>query len=225
MYRYERKFHALHVTRAQVELAVKLHPAHFRRAYPPRYVNNIYYDTATLSDFRVHVNGAAQRSKLRLRWYGPSRGVVENSVLELKAKSGQVGNKPAYALPGFSHDGRCDAKTLCAAARHCNVAAEIVERLARSEASLHNRYHRCYYESADHQFRITIDSDQTFQQPPRRFLGYKRRLEVPQLVIIELKYAAALDNRADRIAGAFPFRLSKISKYVYGIQQFVGLLE
>lgn len=225
MYRYERKFHAFHVTRAQVELAVKLHPAHFRRAYPHRYVNNIYYDTAVLSDFRSHVNGAAQRSKLRLRWYGPSGGVIESSVLELKAKSGQVGNKPAYPLPGFSHDGRCDAKTLCAAARRCDVAAEIVERLARSVASLHNRYRRCYYETTDRQFRLTIDSEQTYQQPPRRVVGYKRRLQIPQFVIIELKYAVDLDDRADRIAGAFPFRLSKMSKYVYGIQQFIGLPE
>ena len=49
---------------------VQMHPAGFRTAYPPRWVNSIYFDTPDLDSFNDHIAGVPVRRKLRYRWYG-----------------------------------------------------------------------------------------------------------------------------------------------------------
>ena len=89
-------------------------------------------------------------------------------------------------------------------------------------AVLLNRYRRSYFLSADGRFRLTVDSQLEF-----RPVG---RLESPRLaralerdtVVVELKYDADLDLEAERIASAFPFRVTKSSKYAAGIERLVA---
>ena len=79
-------------------LRVTLHPAMFRREYPRRQVNNVYLDTHDLTLATVHLSGAAERYKVRVRWYGALTGRVERPVLEFKGKSGHVGYKFGVSL-------------------------------------------------------------------------------------------------------------------------------
>ena len=48
---------------------IRLHPAVFMTAYPPRQVNNIYLDTPALVSLNANLAGFSKRQKFRLRWY------------------------------------------------------------------------------------------------------------------------------------------------------------
>ena len=93
--RYEIKYVAP-VTRYH-ELAqwIRLHPAGFRTAYPPPWVNNVYFDTPDLFTFRENLLGSSSRSKLRLRWYG-REPAPSQSNLEVKRRRNQLGWKLSY---------------------------------------------------------------------------------------------------------------------------------
>ena len=76
---------------------LRVHPAGFRVAYPPRRVHSIYFDTPDRMGFRENLSGAARRRKLRLRWYGDAAREV-NATLEMKCKEGLLGWKESERL-------------------------------------------------------------------------------------------------------------------------------
>ncbi len=85
--------------------------------------------------------------------------------------------------------------------------------------TLLNRYSRKYYQSYDKNFRITIDDNQDFYS-----IGVKNNLFFEKYrdensVILELKYDRDFDKRANNITSYFPFRVSKNSKYVNGLDK------
>ena len=49
--RYERKYKIENLSLPLVEQSVRLHPASFKKIFPDRQINNIYFDTA---DFRTY---------------------------------------------------------------------------------------------------------------------------------------------------------------------------
>jgi len=216
-HRYERKFDNTTASLTQVELIVRLHPAHFREAYPPREINNIYFDTPSLASFTDHVMGAAHRSKLRLRWYGAECGTMAKPVLEVKNKDGHVGTKEQYTLAPCEFNGTIDETHLKRAAVETGLPSRVSERLASSTPALLNRYARRYYVSADGRFRITIDSELSFRVINNRHHGYRSSYTDRRLIIVELKYAADHDEDARDVGGGLPFRVSKLSKYVQGL--------
>ena len=84
--RYERKFAIRDRNLEDIRGIVALNSAHFSTAYPPRRVNNIYFDTL---DFRNHLDtseGVGIRAKHRVRWYGELAGVVGSPIYEIKLK-------------------------------------------------------------------------------------------------------------------------------------------
>ncbi|MAF64649.1 MAG: hypothetical protein CMJ84_03175 [Planctomycetes bacterium] len=226
-YRYERKYHAQGIDLAAVEALLRLHPAHFRQAFPPRFVNNLYLDSPTLSDYSAHVNGMANRRKVRVRWYGDDAGgadrILPRPVLELKTRRGTVGTKPSFPLAPMT---RAELLARGGALRNAvasGVPIDVRELLARSLPALFNRYHRRYLLTADGRFRLTIDTDLEFTAP--RPVGLRRRHRARGLIVLELKYARRDDDGAGHIASHLPFRLDKLSKYVHGIQALTGLGE
>ena len=50
-YRYERKFVVAAASTVELELLVKLCPGCFSEVHHPRYVNNIYFDSASMECF------------------------------------------------------------------------------------------------------------------------------------------------------------------------------
>jgi hypothetical protein len=83
-----------------------------------------------------------------------------------------------------------------------------------------NRYFRRYYASRDGQFRLTLDSELTFYRAHdalgNRFLH--RQMD-SRSVIVELKYELDAEPQADRVAGFFPFRVTRNSKYAQGMER------
>lgn len=217
--RYERKFVAADLDARDAAALVRFHPAVFREAFPPRYVNNVYFDTPSFAHYDANVRGVAERVKCRIRWYGERSGPVAKPALELKRKRGLVGSKESYGLHPFVFD---ESFQPCAQLEKAEVPEGLRRELAALRPVLLNRYRRRYFLSRDGRYRLTLDSELGFWA----LAGIAHRLLARGLedrrVILELKFAIGDDAGAARIASRLPLRLSRSSKYVAGVDALYG---
>jgi len=221
--RYERKFVATGFSLAETLALIWQHPALFRRAYPARQVNNLYLDSPGMRDYLDHVHGTAFRLKTRIRWYGREHGHIPSPVLERKLKSGHVGGKESYPLPGITLDGAVPIETLDAAIEGAVLPQLLRASLRHRQPVLLNRYERHYFLSADGRFRLTVDTDLLFLGV-RPSTGCVTALPVgDKSPVIELKYGREHAPAAAPIANALPFRMVRFSKYVLGIERWLAL--
>jgi hypothetical protein len=213
--RYERKFVILDVGVAEMEAVIRFHPAVFSEIYHPRVVNNIYFDTPSLEHYHANVRGIAQRVKCRIRWYGKSVGPIGRPTLELKRKQGLLGSKESHPLQPFELDDRFDA-------RHVLEKSDLPATLRCDLAPLHpilmNRYRRRYFLSHDRKYRLTLDSELVFRTVGPGVSRFPAWVPSDGRVVVELKFGVGGEDGASRIATRFPFRLTRSSKYVLGIE-------
>jgi hypothetical protein len=66
--RYEVKYVARATELHRVLTWVRNNRAGFREPYPPRQVNNVYFDTFDHFAYVENLSGASARSKVRFRW-------------------------------------------------------------------------------------------------------------------------------------------------------------
>ena len=220
--RYERKFVVSGVLAHELMSLIRLHPARFSEVHPPRYVNNIYFDTTAFGNYHDSTEGVARRLKVRARWYGDMLGELHRPILEFKRKQGLVGSKETHPLRDHVLNPGCDGNRIKSWVLDSNLPASNARTLARMLPLLLNRYRRSYWLSADGGYRLTIDSQMEFFAIKRygnRFLD-KRSDRVNR--IVELKYGPELDDGVCRISNAFPFRMTKSSKYVVGVELLYG---
>jgi len=196
---------------------VQMHPAGFREAYPPRWVNSVYFDTPDLDSFNDHIAGVPVRRKLRYRWYGENLNVAQNGQVEVKNKSESAGWKliekvaPDLILEDNNWARFMDQIRL-------ETSGVIKELLSVTHPVLLTVYYREYYVSADQLVRLTIDS---------RMKGYDQYLTAcPNLnfcqpgdeqVILELKSEVSKLSELTDVLSHFPVRSSRYSKYVTNI--------
>jgi len=205
-YRYERKFVVDQLDQHQVMSLIKRHPAMFYQPYPPRINNNFYMDTADMVNYHDNVIGSADRRKVRIRWYGELIGPVEKPVLEFKIKRGLVGTKRQYRVSDFAVERGFKAQDLMRSTIASDVPAEVRSCLRTMNIVLMNNYRRRYFVSRDGRFRLTLNWMAHRQTDQRN-------------VILELKYGIEDDSAASRVSAFFPFRVTKSSKYVQGIER------
>ena len=218
-YRYERKFQIAELTERQIELIIKLHPCAFSEAYPERTVNNIYFDTAELKNFYDNTIGLSDRIKYRIRWYGSLFGETKNPKLELKIKKSFLGTKKIYPVNTFALNSHQQLKEQLSQSISSQAVPEKLRlTLSSLNPALLNTYKRKYFISADSKFRITIDYEMCYYPltGTNNFFSHKFR---DGFKILELKYSEDNDDDANFITQKFPFRLSKNSKYVTGIER------
>lgn len=211
--RYERKFFLSHLPRQEIELLVRLHPAVFSEIFQPRAINNVYFDSPDLRFYHQTVDGVAERRKYRIRWYGELSTRIKAPVLEVKLRHGLMIRKRCWPIEPFTVDALDDAE---------QGPAEIREELRCLRPTLFNRYHRKYFRTADGSVRLTLDWNLAVARPEALSeLGYGLTIDRSS-VILELKYAVGKNHEAAEIASWFPFRLTRSSKYVRGIDLLDG---
>lgn len=211
--RYERKYRQEQTVLQVVEQCVRLHPLGFKALHPPRWVNNLYFDTPDLQFFEDNVVGAPQRLKYRLRWYGRPFEQIQSPVLEIKIKDNMVGSKRSLPLPA----GIYSTKDLPVLTHRCRELAGLGMEL---QPLLFNSYYRSYWGASASPFRLTIDSQLQFgayRPLPKPSLAYR-----DEAIIVEVKYDAEHDAQSEFVLQHLPFRLSKNSKYVTGINFILG---
>jgi hypothetical protein len=218
-FRYERKFLVEELDAGQARLLVRRHPAMFCAPYPPRHVNNLYLDTEEMENYYANVNGVDERVKVRIRWYGELFGEIAKPVLEFKIKSGLVGTKHIYPFPSFRLDDTFDGASFRKLVQRTDLPDQARMYLRDLEVVLCNRYHRWYYATHDQHFRVTVDHEMVYYQVRRFCNHFRYRFLDARNIIVELKYDKPQDVQADRVAGFFPFIVTKNSKYVTGIER------
>jgi SPX domain protein involved in polyphosphate accumulation len=220
-YRYERKFVTLDLDRHEIEAILRLHPACFSEAHHQRYVNNIYLDTASMECFHANVEGLADRMKCRVRWYGGLQGAIGRPTLEFKQKRGLLGKKATYPVPPFRLDESFDATSFMEGILKHDLPDLVREQISMLEPTLLNRYRRRYFISADDRFRVTVDTELSFYRIHRTGNRFVEQSVPNPTVVLELKYHREEQPLADSISNGFPFRLSRSSKYVQGLERLL----
>ena len=216
--RYEVKMTCPELYLADVRSWVCLHPDLFLEAYPPRQVNNIYLDTYAADYMRDHLDGVGSRQKLRFRWYGEDHKSVQG-VLEQKCKSGHLGWKRRWPIPGSFDLAQTSWHEWLDRLRGQTSDEALVWLNRIHRPTLINRYVREYYETIEDQIRLTIDYqmrmyDQVSYSAPN--LAFP--IPSAHLVVIEVKSSPADLSRLSGVFSGFPIRAMRSSKYVTGMQ-------
>jgi hypothetical protein len=222
-YRYERKFFITELSKYETESIVKLHPAIFSEIYHQRYVNNIYFDSFSFINFCENVEGATDRIKIRVRWYDNLFGDVEKPTLEIKIKKGLLGKKISVPIKPFKLTTDALISDILNSIKR-SLQGSLMIDFNSLKPSLLNRYSRNYYQSCNGNYRITIDADQEFYQINEQNNSYLNRVCDNDEVILELKYDQDYDSEASNITSKFPFRVTKSSKYVSGVQKVLQMV-
>ncbi len=221
--RYEVKFS---LTNAELPHAlgwVTTHACGFRKAFPDRFVNNIYMDTADLQAYEENAAGIGDRDKLRFRWYGDT-WAASAGTLEVKCRSDSVGWKwTARVLRPFDLE-HATWQQFRDTLRGGLDDLFVFLLDQQPFVTLVNRYLRSYFVSRDGRVRLTIDREiQSFPQlgrarPALRFAAHRA-----QAVVLEVK--CAVDDRplAARVLKDIPWRAARHSKYATGIESIDNL--
>lgn len=219
--RYEVKYVASATRYHELAQWVRLHPAGFRTAYPPRWVNNVYFDTPDLFTFRENLLGSSSRSKVRLRWYG-REPKAQRSTLEVKRRRNALGWKLSFRT------GPIDLT--CVTWRQ--LVRVVRDRLppegkmwldAHSFPILINQYRREYFVSPDGRVRVTLDARQTvYDQRQRPRANLSRRANLPDTLVLEIKFGRADRELGSSVMRGVPIRVSRNSKYVIGVRAISG---
>jgi hypothetical protein len=217
-FRYEKKFIIEGMGIAQVMAVLKAHPAVFRELYPMRYVNNIYLDSPLLADYFSNVNGYHLRQKVRVRWYHTLFQKVDNAILEFKKKEGEVGIKEQYPFPTFRFDRSLSERGFRRLIWQSDLPQTVKFQLRDLELALCNRYKRWYFATPYKEFRVTVDGDLNYYHLGKLSNAYHHHHIQRNTIILELKYQVDDDPQANRIISALPFRITRSSKYITGIE-------
>ncbi|MCP3927879.1 MAG: polyphosphate polymerase domain-containing protein [Bacteroidetes bacterium] len=207
--RFERKFFSSNFFLPVIEQIIKSHPASFSTIFPDRKVNNIYFDTQGLTTFQENVIGISKRKKFRLRWYGNESFRNSKIRFEIKYKENQTGYKKTKKICENNH-------SLYSLQKQIN---KLLHQKLFLQPVLYNHYQRAYFGTKDGKFRITIDSEMQFASLLNRNFEETVRHFIPQQGnVVELKYDLEHDEEAREVMQFLPFRMTKNSKYVTGVQ-------
>ena len=210
--RYELKWVCEPHQLAQARSWIRLHPAGFVVAYPPRRVNSLYLDTPHLSSFDENLAGVSDRQKLRLRWYGDDAQTI-SPLLELKVKRNLLGTKVQVLLP-CTLDLTSPWSALLGTIRACVEPAWRVRMQTATQPTLFNHYQREYYCTSDGALRVTLDyAYAAYDQRLSLCPNLRVPLAVADRLVIEVKAAPEHVERLQEAAAQFPALRTRNSKY------------
>jgi len=187
----------------------------FTEAYPPRTVNNIYFDSPDWEGYHANIDGLAKRKKCRIRWYGsslqPPRG-----RFEVKYRSGIVLGKHVHEIDILP------AQPNWLGALHAETRRQLPgkNRLLFDRYRLpvvFNRYQRQYY-VAPTGIRLTVDTNVRFAGLAQRFWPVDRLLDSPIFGVVEVKAASDAQELAAQLLRDFPVWVGRHSKYILGVK-------
>jgi hypothetical protein len=220
--RLEIKFVAYEVEYQKLLSWLTTHPAGFSSAFPPRLVNNVYFDTHCYSAFAENLIGVSARTKVRYRWYGDSLE-PDTGVLEVKRKRNYFGWKLHYKVPESPGTQRSSWRDIRQNLRK-NLSNEgKIWFDANPFPILINRYHRLYFLSADGRIRATVDTKQAvWDQRFKSYPNYNRSANLPNSLVVEFKFNREHRDYASSVLQGMPLRVSRHSKYINGVRAIQG---
>jgi hypothetical protein len=218
-YRYEKKYVISVLNENKFFFHLNKHPFLFEKSYDDRYVNNIYFDTPSMNSYWDNVIGLSKRIKVRIRWYGDARGYIQCPILELKIRNNALGSKVSYRLGEILIDSNLTIKSIQEQFMKLDAPLPIKEFLLSLRMTLMNRYSRKYFVTKDQNFRLTYDSELQFTAINNYGNSFNNKINSEKRRVFEVKYDQSLIGKAPEISNYFPFRMTKSSKYVFGIDK------
>ena len=224
MFRYERKYYLTGEDYKYVKTLILNHPASFREIFYSRTVNNIYFDTPGLDFFYDNVNGVQERKKIRIRWYDDTFSHQKKLTLEYKLKDGLLGDKITYPLSNIYTGEGYEISQMRNDLKNNHLRIDVENELLTNYPVLLNRYVREYFISDDQKCRISLDKDLSFYKIHSGKNYFKSNYHIFGDLIMEMKYDPENEPIADSISQNFPFRITKSSKYVIGVQNLYAII-
>ena len=204
-FRYEIKYEINPQFAGSIRRVIAMHPQGFRKVFPDRWVNNIYFDTPGFVTCQDNLSGISERKKYRLRWYGDINP-IERSTFEIKIKSNMVGRKENTRMAPDT-----PLRQLLDQLRDRHDLPDGLQ------PTIQNRYLRSYFLNFEGNFRLTVDRhlqhasfDKLLGQPSAHLLSYP-------LQILELKFEMDAWDQHKAITRFIPYRQTKHSKYVSAV--------
>lgn len=219
IYRYERKAIINSISSRNIEDVLYVHPYLFSEIFEKRVINNIYFDNEELKNYHDNVEGSFDRLKYRIRWYGDRLKDISKGKFEIKIKKGDLGRKISFKLKRFSLGNNTDLIKLLKNNKEINDLIDVNSLVP----TLYNSYSRKYFLSLNRNYRITIDSNQIYRMPIYGLGFGVGKIEDYNQIIFEIKYNQIIHQNAHHVSSFFPFRISKNSKYVNGIEKLYGV--
>jgi len=220
--RHEVKFVTEAIRYHEIRHWLRMHPALFISAYPPRTIHNIYFDSHNYTAYTDNLMGESSRIKLRYRWYGDS-DLPTAGQLEVKCRRNLYGWKQIYKIPEAPYAAGDDWRTVRGKIR-AQLPPEGLRWLdANPFAALMNRYHRDYFATLDGGIRVTLDTasvvyDQRIKPSP----NVRHKAHALDTVVVEIKFSRSERQRASELLHNLPIRVSRHSKYIVGMQAILG---
>ena len=224
MYRYERKYYLAGEDYGYVRTLILSHPASFRELFYPRMINNIYFDTPGFDFFYDNVEGHQLRKKIRIRWYDETFAHQKKLTLEYKLKNGLLGDKISYPLSNIYTGEEFEIGKMKDELKANQLPVQVENELLTNYPTLLNRYVREYFITDDGKCRITLDKDLSFFRIHSGKNYFKTSYHLSADLIMEMKYDPGDESIADAISQNFPFRITKSSKYVIGVQKLFAII-
>jgi len=218
-FRYEKKYVISSIYENTFFFYLNRHPFMFQSAYEDRYVNNIYFDNPSMSSYWDNVTGLSKRVKVRIRWYGDAYGQIKSPILEIKIRDNALGSKVSFKLGEINVNPELTIESIYEQFDRLDISAPIKEFLMTLRMTLMNQYYRKYYVSKDQNYRVTYDSDLQFTSIDNYNNSFKHSIKPTNRRVFEVKFDESMFDNGALISNYFPFRMTKSSKYVFGIDK------
>ena len=218
--RFERKFVLENSSLSYAKMLIKTSVGIFSPIYQKRRVNNIYFDTPNLTSYYENHFGKSERTKIRVRWYGETFGLIDEPILEIKLKFGAAGKKKSYPLKSFDLREGFSRQDWNEVFQSSDLPDSVRSELKRNVPTLLNNYEREYFQSFDKVFRFTLDYNLRFNNVKSLTGSFIEKSLPENNIILELKYDVKDDKEVKKITKALPVRLGKFSKYIRGVEIF-----
>ena len=181
----------------------------FKKHFPKRRVNSIYFDTLNFVSIRQNLDGVSNKKKIRIRWYGEQKN-IKNPVLEIKSKKGSETKKENYKINELNNLRFPDLRSL---EKIKNIVNKKIKSKKIIDPILTTNYDREYFISNNQKIRATIDYNLK-----SIYLKNSSQIDIVKnfslACILEFKYSTELDKYVRKNLKKITLRLSKNSKFV-----------
>jgi len=210
--RYEKKFILSPKELQDFRCWHKCYFYEFKQSFPPRTVNNIYFDSYDFDNFYENLSGHSKRAKCRLRWYGDNPEVMR---FEVKIKKNQLGRKLCKEFDYKEIEPLISNPAQLYNYLKNNIGEELRMYLDKTPVpQIINSYHREYY-STEEDVRLTVDTNLRYSRFKGEITSNSRCWNND--IIVEVKYDMDKADIVLKKLRTFPFRVEKSSKYVNAV--------
>jgi len=202
---------------------LKFHNYNFQKEYEDRIINNIYFDTLSLTSFEANIKEFSKRFKVRFRWFDNFNN-KKNGNLEIKSKDNIYGWKDRFPVNKIEVSENKSWKEI--SKRIINGVPNNIKILLKeySVPVIINQYCRKYFVTSDGKFRVTIDRNQkNYDQLNRSKPNLSKNCELSDNLVLEVKFNKEEETQLQNLLSEIPIKYSKNSKYVNAVKNSYGL--